>query len=398
MLDLPSELWLIVVDHVNAEDLPQLRLTSRTLSTLSTERFGTELLSNRRFIFTKHSLQGLVDLSAHPVLSTYVQCITFGVQRLRSSSLDCDQSYKQSSIDSFIDCRDQQSGMLESELHIELLAKALENLNIRDQRVTLGTFYDYAIGSTDKCPDTPKAFGYDKFFGRLQGLTFADCGLDDPAHTLKSVIFAAMRSGFPVHRLELQLLDGENIDLDNDDESRQALKSLFWPKPGTLNPDFELVLRNTGYHDLFVNTSRRRMEWHGREDAPPNPDCPCRLMNEECGGLKSSLGTNTFRELRLESVCITTEDLFDTLRPHARSMKCIELRNVMMETSFHSEPLDLLERMRDELPGLEKLVIQHMHGLEPAGTWSQDVDVEGGESVHKELVRLVQHWESLDAN
>jgi hypothetical protein len=64
---LPTELKKLVVHHADDSTLAKLRLTSKELNAITTKPFGQRLLAERRFVLSMHSLQGLVDLTAHPV-------------------------------------------------------------------------------------------------------------------------------------------------------------------------------------------------------------------------------------------------------------------------------------------------------------------------------------------
>ncbi|KEQ62710.1 uncharacterized protein M437DRAFT_25646, partial [Aureobasidium melanogenum CBS 110374] len=66
-LTLPDELLIKISDKVAPEDLPNFRLTCKTLANISAKHFGEKRLAHRRFILTEYSLKGLVDMTAHPV-------------------------------------------------------------------------------------------------------------------------------------------------------------------------------------------------------------------------------------------------------------------------------------------------------------------------------------------
>lgn len=65
--DLPTELKKLVVHHAEDSCLANLRLTNKELNAITTKPFGERLLVERRFMLSEYSLQGLVDLTAHPV-------------------------------------------------------------------------------------------------------------------------------------------------------------------------------------------------------------------------------------------------------------------------------------------------------------------------------------------
>lgn len=63
---LPTELKKLVVHHADDSCLANIRLTNKELNAITTKPFGERLLSERRFLLSEHSLQGLVDLTVHP--------------------------------------------------------------------------------------------------------------------------------------------------------------------------------------------------------------------------------------------------------------------------------------------------------------------------------------------
>lgn len=63
---LPTELKKLIVHHAEDSCLANLRLTNKELDAIATKPFGERLLAERRFMLSRYSLQGLVDLTAHP--------------------------------------------------------------------------------------------------------------------------------------------------------------------------------------------------------------------------------------------------------------------------------------------------------------------------------------------
>lgn len=64
---LPTELKKLIVHHAEDSCLANLRLANKELNALATKPFGERMLAERRFMLSEYSLQGLVDLTAHPV-------------------------------------------------------------------------------------------------------------------------------------------------------------------------------------------------------------------------------------------------------------------------------------------------------------------------------------------
>ena len=63
---LPTELKKLIVHHADDSCLANLRLSNKELNAITIKPFGERLLAERRFMLSEYSLQGLVDLTAHP--------------------------------------------------------------------------------------------------------------------------------------------------------------------------------------------------------------------------------------------------------------------------------------------------------------------------------------------
>jgi hypothetical protein len=81
-LTLPDELLTNIANNVTPEDLPNFRLTCKTLANIAAKQIGQKRLAHSRFIFTKYSLQGLIDMTGHPVFGQCIKSIMFSTDRL----------------------------------------------------------------------------------------------------------------------------------------------------------------------------------------------------------------------------------------------------------------------------------------------------------------------------
>ncbi|KAI4833982.1 hypothetical protein E4T44_09117 [Aureobasidium sp. EXF-8845] len=76
-LTLLDELLTDIADNVTPGDLPNFRLTCKTLANIAAKQFGEKRLAYNRFIFTEYSLKGLVDMTAHLVFGPCIKSILF---------------------------------------------------------------------------------------------------------------------------------------------------------------------------------------------------------------------------------------------------------------------------------------------------------------------------------
>lgn len=97
-LTLPNELLTNIADYVSPKDLPNFRLTCKTLANIAAKQFGQKRLAHRRFIFTKYSLQGLIDMTGHSVFGPCIKSIMFGTDRLTNELQDLLGSLKKHKI------------------------------------------------------------------------------------------------------------------------------------------------------------------------------------------------------------------------------------------------------------------------------------------------------------
>ncbi|CAD0109127.1 unnamed protein product [Aureobasidium uvarum] len=77
-LTLPDELLVKISNEVAPEDLPNFRLSCKTLANIAAKHFGEKRLAHRRFMFTEYSLKGLIDMTAHPIIGPCIRSILLG--------------------------------------------------------------------------------------------------------------------------------------------------------------------------------------------------------------------------------------------------------------------------------------------------------------------------------
>ncbi|THY31203.1 hypothetical protein D6D00_02344 [Aureobasidium pullulans] len=142
---LPSEVLGIIVHHCDDGDLGNLRLSCKTLGTATTVPFGRRRLAHRRFIFTEHSLQGLVNLTTHPDFSPCVRSLSFGTHRLEGRTLSLQTDGEEQRLEMLAK---KQHDFTQSGAHVVMLVQALQNLTShRNSQVTLGIHEDVEEGA-----------------------------------------------------------------------------------------------------------------------------------------------------------------------------------------------------------------------------------------------------------
>ncbi|KAI5244236.1 hypothetical protein E4T42_07156 [Aureobasidium subglaciale] len=151
-LTLPNELLIKLSDCVAPEDLPNFRLTCKKLENISGKHFGDKRLAHCRFIFTQYSMEGLVEMTAHPVIGPCVKSVLFGTHRL-SNALDdlldaiksnpgiSDDGKAMDTIHQYRERRDRQDLFRRSDLS-RMVIQALTHLRSWGNSVALGILDD----------------------------------------------------------------------------------------------------------------------------------------------------------------------------------------------------------------------------------------------------------------
>lgn len=229
---LPAELKKLIVHHAEDSCLANLRLTNKELNAVTTKPFGERLLVERRFMLSEYSLQGLVDLTAHPVFGKCSEaiCRAFGtrsnccqgpcVRKVYFNTHSFGQSIQnwrntkgkkmpKAKRDLLwrrivsIDKDFSDKAMIKKKLN--LMKQALSNLKEHGHRVTLGLYDDIVNVAGRRL--LRKAYGFDNLWGEISPL--ADLRSEQWL-PMGEITFMALRtamsmSGFPDSPLELDL-------------------------------------------------------------------------------------------------------------------------------------------------------------------------------------------------
>ncbi|THY67147.1 hypothetical protein D6C97_01024 [Aureobasidium pullulans] len=249
---LPSEVLGIIVHHCDDGDLGNLRLSCKTLGTAATQPFGRRCLAERRFVFAKYSMQGLVDLTVHPVFSPCVRSLSFGVCRLempKYGSASTDASRQKLS-----ELVDKNNDFVHSGTHMLMLVQALQNLKAHGNlQVSLGIFDD----TNKDYYGEPfyKGYGYDAAYA-----TFSPWSCEG-RNTLVAVINATIMSNYlPVG---LQIKTTADADMLPELLEDPVVYEYLTTSSGSLNPKMDICIDARKGRDecyLYVATKASRLE------------------------------------------------------------------------------------------------------------------------------------------
>lgn len=265
---LPGELKKMVVDRVRDSDLPNLRLSNKELNGIAIKPFGERCLAECRFLLSRHSLQGLVELTAHPILGKSAE-VDSGVHRANFLKGPCVQKVPfntysfttrlhewpgtKGKIMSKAECQtkwtriqslsDQTMMLFSSRDIFNLLGQAISNLKKHTHKVTFGVYDDVLNRGTAR-EILRKGYGLDKFWGNISPL--ADFGIRQCAPTsgpIFGVLEVAINAKAPTAPIELNLalsmrtIHGANSVLD------QRLINYVVTVDGTLRRDVNICIK-----------------------------------------------------------------------------------------------------------------------------------------------------------
>ncbi|KAH0152155.1 hypothetical protein KCU67_g9944, partial [Aureobasidium melanogenum] len=134
--------------------------------------------AERRFMLSRYSLQGLVDLTAHPDLGPCVRKVLLNTHGFTEnigewpkvigkhmSKTERRDMWKRIRV-----IKSESTDFVETPEVVDLLSQALSNLKKHGQRVTLGIFDDVVYGSDFEDDILRKSYGFDKLWGGLSPL------------------------------------------------------------------------------------------------------------------------------------------------------------------------------------------------------------------------------------
>jgi hypothetical protein len=260
-LTLPDELLMNISDNVAYEDLPNFRLTCKTLANIAAKQFGQKRLAHRRFILTEYSLKGLGDMTAHPVFGPCVKSIMFGTDHLTNDLevvMDALESNKITDPAEAMDilqmyrerCKERSKFHKSRDLH-RMLAVALTNLSSHGTSVSLGIFN--SVRREFRGNSLMRGYGSSRCIDGLpfrQFMTLNKC-------TLRAIQAICRSTNFHPEILELDL-----CGQDKHDGMAVALSVMLLNK-GELETEFDVCIRE-GLLDIRILSSLNRLEFKQR--------------------------------------------------------------------------------------------------------------------------------------
>ncbi|TIA45603.1 hypothetical protein D6C79_05590 [Aureobasidium pullulans] len=178
---LPVEVREKIASHSQLPDLANMRLTCKSLCIASTPEFARTFPFERSFVLTVESLEGLMKMTAHPIIGPRFTKISFSIHRIAEN--------------------DPQDTRGAFEQHKAMLTQALINLQkCKNVEATLGIFDEAKTNGPDAQQSLRLGHGYSKSYG-----TSAP-NIEDSKRSLSLIFEAAAASNYPFFALEIDFI------------------------------------------------------------------------------------------------------------------------------------------------------------------------------------------------
>lgn len=409
---LPDEIFCMIAAACEAGDLSKLRLTNKTFCRISNKYFGEQCLASRRFIFTEHSLEGLIELTAHEIFGPCIRNLTFGTASLYSRS-----KHSRDSVDSYEHhYAKAQLDFLLADLHVKYLCRALRNLKkLGNMSVVLG-IYDDILGEGDDYPDyTESLETYRPAYGSAASYGPYMPNHRDTAKSLRSIIRATELSSYPVTHLDFDVSMLEMGLILKDEKLRPLL--VTEDHGLRLNPDIDLTFRaehphcilddpeeivysgglfyTPGVPTLRITNSATRLELGQTALTTEYTDTFPRLEEDFYGAIVYAIrNTTTFTDLIVRDTHLEADILDIAISGSKKSLRNIEFDQIVLfgynDENMRDDWTSMFVYLKDEL-SLErlslKLVVDYLHSFMIIGT---KVVWLGREEIQRELSNLIR--------
>ena len=346
----PTEIIQMIAVAADPTDLANLRLVSKQWCAVSSRLFGLANLRHPRFIISPYSLQGLVDLTAHPMFGPCVESVNIGSYRLKKHLVNTQPhlDINHANAAALKQFRFEQTGS-----HLNLLAQAFANLRDHGVMPMLGAFEDIVHLAPDN-EVVRRGYGYDELYGPIDVLK---CGNTQVAQTLVSLIEASLNSDHAP--------SGVSVDVKWDPNDREAV-SLH---SGLYSLLYNLSIQNCGClkspKDLTVTLTSGKDKIRNKHHLEiRNKNSHLRLIRvsiEEYedsifpqlepgifGPLFDACYHGQFHQITL-SDCEIDRSVFGLLKTHARSLRHLTLHQIVFHDYEPDDAVDLFLVLRDDL-------------------------------------------------
>ncbi|THW74913.1 hypothetical protein D6D18_10050 [Aureobasidium pullulans] len=299
---LPVEVREKIASHSQLPDLANMRLTCKSLCIASTSEFARTFPSERRFVLTVESLEGLMKMTAHPIIGPRFTKIGFSIHRIADN--------------------DPQDTRGAFEQHKAMLTQALINLQkCKNVEATLGIFDEAKTNGPDAQQSLRLGHGYSKSYGTSAPR------IQDSKRSLSLIFEAAAASNYPFHALEIDFISMKSF------ADRAVLPFITYGlevpaelSPTIFRPERNICLKHTVVSNNPIESTLRF-------------DPSCGLMHVtgsilmQARGLLVALMFTPFRTLVLREMFFNTMAL-SYITQSGPAFETLEVMHVIVESSY----------------------------------------------------------------
>ncbi|KAG9557471.1 hypothetical protein KCU71_g11029, partial [Aureobasidium melanogenum] len=222
---MPTEILSLIINLVDSESLKTLRLTNKRLCAIASGPFALEYFSERKHVVSQHSMNALIEITAHSFFGKFVKTVTICGSRPRMFS-GCSGPAPQHRVLSFRQLRDK-------------LNEIFSNIRRNSSSVCVGACDEagYCYGSEDfaRCVDAIDSFNHNLFH--------AFYGQEHFHHMAKifGITFrAAQAAGCEIERIKVDIPDtkmAEMLSVGYGEEVQTLLRTFITPLSKPLSLD-----------------------------------------------------------------------------------------------------------------------------------------------------------------
>jgi hypothetical protein len=352
LLSLPPEIVNTILEEVSGSDVMSIRRACRLTNALSSHQFGLKCLADLSFIWSSYSLQGLLDISRHP-LGRYVKRLTFATHFIYAERLTEDP----------VEQREArlQNSFVQWDQRIELVVRALENLRELSVRPILGV-YDLLVpwialdasdsDSSDRRPR--RGYGHEEFYGADK----PEVSYPSFTHAVEYVLKAAQQANLPIRAFHIHW--DAHTPHEHNELSVLVERHLF-SEPGTLNPDFEFLTTlehiqrfevdiPNSTNRISIDTKRQKLELYTLKTKTVGVShLPSILLEWESLDLTPlrlpMVMDHCFREIHLTFLHTSVGFLISFLKTQAETLRVLHLESIIMP--LYDEALNPMDDIQD---------------------------------------------------
>lgn len=411
---LPFEMVAIIGHHAGRSTLYNLRLTCKTMANITELTFAKRFFSERRHIFSRHSLEELVAITAHPVFGCHVHAVILGQTRLLIPGLADlilfhGNRSDRTAIGEHREILDEQEILDHGGEALRLLTQAMTNISHHHDMITVGTWPDILIRDQTWEPWDPKETGFNEyhcqgcdtwlsgagqFVRRRHKMLFSEPNArfveyrDEPKASLEMLLHAATKAGCKVDTVKLCFDVCKGIEPGPlDSLSEQAIVDVRVIDVATcsdLDNDtegFSFDLDKSLFKSA-INVEKVRLDFTGFGE-----------YNFDDLAVPSMFSTKKLRRLHLSDVTIREKTFMGLLAQHKRTLQHLSLLTTMITGTKGVLDIDwtkVLPWMSQNLLELTRLSLDDMQDRALVDVCTECATFEGPHEVHRGLQDLLQ--------